>query len=99
PQSVVVPAGRVYVRDPDDWDAAAKTYRWKSSRPHPAFTLNTTTGDLTMAPHTHDGSYNLGFLVSDATQGQSGVAANVTVTVEAVARDNIITAIPITPKH
>lgn len=56
PQSPDVPLGRVYVRDPDDWDAPAKSYAWRSSaRRHPAFALNTSTGELTMRRGTTDG--------------------------------------------
>ncbi|KAK8730326.1 hypothetical protein OTU49_008218, partial [Cherax quadricarinatus] len=40
-----VPLGRVYVQDPDDWDAAAKTYAWRHYQS--GFFLNTSTGDLT----------------------------------------------------
>ncbi|XP_042227979.1 putative neural-cadherin 2 isoform X2 [Homarus americanus] len=95
PQSADVPLGRVYVRDPDDWDAAAKTYSWGVRR-HPSFTLNTTTGDLAMKPTTKDGRYDLGFRVSDASQGQSGVKANVTVEVKSLSRSDVIGATPLT---
>ena len=45
--------GRVYVQDPDDWDAAAKTYAWKV--PQAGFFLDTSSGHLAMAPSTPDG--------------------------------------------
>ncbi|KAK3863954.1 hypothetical protein Pcinc_030318, partial [Petrolisthes cinctipes] len=77
-----VPLGRVYVQDPDDEDDAAKTYTWR--RPHPGFSLDTSNGLLTMDPHTADGSYELGFLVNDLSQGQVNVPANVTVKVRSV---------------
>ena len=48
-----MPLGRVYVQDPDDWDAAAKTYAWKD--PRAGFFLNTSSGHLSMAPSVADG--------------------------------------------
>ncbi|XP_069941535.1 putative neural-cadherin 2 isoform X3 [Cherax quadricarinatus] len=95
PQSGEVPLGRVYVRDPDDWDAAAKTYAWRTM-PHPSFTLNATTGTLAMMPNTQDGRYDLGFTVSDASQGQTGVKANVTVKVKSMSRSEVMGATPLT---
>ncbi|XP_045584423.2 putative neural-cadherin 2 isoform X2 [Procambarus clarkii] len=95
PQSAAVPLGRVYVRDPDDWDADAKTYAWRTP-PHPSFTLNATTGSLSMMPSTQDGRYDLGFTVSDASQGQSGVKANVTVKVKSLSRSDVLAATPLT---
>ncbi|XP_069183734.1 putative neural-cadherin 2 isoform X2 [Procambarus clarkii] len=94
PQNVPVPLGRVYVKDPDDWDAASKIYAWR--RQHPSFILNTTTGDLTMMPDTRDGRYELGFTVSDASQGQSGVMANVSVEVKSLSHRDVIDATPLT---
>ena len=44
-----VPLGRVFVRDPDDWDAGDKTWAW-SGEPHPLFALNEATGQLFAAP-------------------------------------------------
>ncbi|XP_068212164.1 putative neural-cadherin 2 isoform X4 [Palaemon carinicauda] len=94
PQTTPVPLGRIYVKDPDDWDAASKTYRWKQQ--HPNFLLNTKTGDLSMKPATRDGSYDLGFSVSDASQGQSGVNAKVTVRVKSLSYREVKAATPIT---
>ncbi|XP_071534605.1 putative neural-cadherin 2 isoform X2 [Panulirus ornatus] len=94
PQTTVVPLGRVYVKDPDDWDAASKTYAWRHQ--HPNFTLNTTTGDLAVRPGTMDGRYELGFTVSDASQGQSGVTANVTIDIKSLSRNDVISATPLT---
>nr|XP_053635865.1 putative neural-cadherin 2 isoform X3 [Cherax quadricarinatus] len=94
PQNTPVPLGRVYVKDPDDWDAASKIYAWR--RHHPSFSLNTTTGDLTMMPDTRDGRYELGFTVSDASQGQSGVMANVSVEVKSLSQRDVIDATPLT---
>ncbi|XP_050686791.1 putative neural-cadherin 2 isoform X2 [Eriocheir sinensis] len=97
PQSPDVPLGRVYVRDPDDWDAPAKSYAWRSSaRRHPAFALNTSTGELTMRHGTTDGRYDLGFTVSDATQSQSGVEANVTVEVKSLSLGEVMSSVPLT---
>ncbi|KAK8750512.1 hypothetical protein OTU49_014877, partial [Cherax quadricarinatus] len=47
-----------------------------------------------MGGHAPDGRYELGFVVSDSIQGQSGVAANVTVTVTSVGRDVVPCAVP-----
>ncbi|KAG0710771.1 putative neural-cadherin 2 [Chionoecetes opilio] len=93
--SDVVPLGRVYVRDPDDWDAAAKTYSWRGSE-HPNFRLDTATGHLTMRPATGDGRYQLGFTVSDAAQGQFGVKADVTVEVRSLKPHDVSDATPLT---
>ena len=41
-----VPLGRVYVDDPDDWNSQGKTYVW--SKAHPLFTLDSSTGELSM---------------------------------------------------
>ncbi|KAG7163365.1 neural-cadherin 2-like 1, partial [Homarus americanus] len=90
PQGSTVPLGRVYVKDPDDWDAASKTYSWRNHQP--GFSLTSSTGDLTMAPDTPPGRYQLGFWVSDASQGQNGVMANVTVEVKSVTSRDVTQA-------
>ncbi|XP_050739443.1 neural-cadherin-like isoform X4 [Eriocheir sinensis] len=95
PQPPVVPLGRVYVRDPDDWDAASKRYAWRGPR-HPAFTLDPATGHLTMGAATQEGRYELAFSVSDEAQGQVGVEANVTVEVRAVSASAAEGATPLT---
>ncbi|XP_042883447.1 putative neural-cadherin 2 isoform X2 [Penaeus japonicus] len=94
PQTSQVPLGRVYVKDPDDWDAASKTYAWRTA--HVGFVLNKTTGDLSMKPGTPDGRYELGFKVSDASQGQTGVNANVTVKVTSLSQHVVSAATPLT---
>nr|XP_045618159.1 putative neural-cadherin 2 [Procambarus clarkii] len=94
PQGRPVPLGRVYVQDPDDWDAAAKTYSWRHHLS--GFFLDTDTGDLTMAPGTPDGRYELGFLVSDVTQGQMDIEANVTVKVTVLDPRDVMDATPLT---
>ncbi|XP_071516704.1 putative neural-cadherin 2 [Panulirus ornatus] len=88
-----VPLGRVYVKDPDDWDTDSKTFAWRSQQP--SFFLNHSTGDLTMAPSTPDGRYELGFKVNDASQGQYGVGANVTVEVKSISPYEVTYATPI----
>nr|XP_053637261.1 putative neural-cadherin 2 [Cherax quadricarinatus] len=93
-QGEPVPLGRVYVRDPDDWDARQKTYSWRLH--HPGFFLASSSGDLTMTPLTPDGRYELGFTVSDVTHGISDVDANVTVDVISVSLNDVIDATPIT---
>ncbi|XP_050723127.1 putative neural-cadherin 2 isoform X2 [Eriocheir sinensis] len=81
-QGAAVPLGRVYVQDPDDWDVTAKTYAWRD--PQAGFFLDTSSGHLNMAPSTPDGRYDLEFLVTDKSQGQKDVAANVSVQVASV---------------
>ncbi|XP_069195930.1 putative neural-cadherin 2 [Procambarus clarkii] len=93
-QKGLVPLGRVYVQDPDDWDASAKTYAWRHHQS--GFFLSASTGALTMAPNTPDGRYELGFWVSDASQGQSGVMANVTVEVKSLTLHDVTQATPLT---
>ncbi|KAK7072335.1 hypothetical protein SK128_007151 [Halocaridina rubra] len=95
PQTTPVPLGRIYVEDPDDWDAASKTYQWEH-RHHPSFLLNRKTGDLSMKPATRDGRYVLYFSVSDASQAQSGVRANVTVNVKSLSHLDVKSATPVT---
>lgn len=51
-----MPLGRVYVEDPDDWDAGHKTWEWRRRVPHPLFTLDSRDGHLSLAPHASDGS-------------------------------------------
>ncbi|XP_045129934.1 putative neural-cadherin 2 isoform X2 [Portunus trituberculatus] len=93
-QGAAVPLGRVYVQDPDDWDAASKTYAWRD--PQAGFFLDTSSGHLSMAPSTRDGRYELSFKVSDDSQGQFGVKANVTVEVKTMSSDDVKHATPIT---
>ncbi|KAK7071119.1 hypothetical protein SK128_019333 [Halocaridina rubra] len=93
PQITSVPLGRIYVKDPDDWDATSKTYEWKKE--HPYFLLNSKTGDLSMKPDTPDGSYDLSFAVSDASQRQFGVGANVTVNVNSLSHEEVKSATPV----
>ncbi|MPC29128.1 Neural-cadherin [Portunus trituberculatus] len=93
-QGAAVPLGRVYVQDPDDWDAAAKTYAWR--QPTVGFFLDTSSGHLTMAPSTPDGQYDLGFLVSDKSHNQSEVEANVTVQVRCLKPNHLLYSTPFT---
>ncbi|XP_071515917.1 putative neural-cadherin 2 isoform X1 [Panulirus ornatus] len=93
-QTGPVPLGRVYVRDPDDWDAASKTYSWRHQEQ--GFFLDTSSGDLTMAASTPDGRYELGFSVSDVSQGQWDVEANVTVQVKSLERREVMEVTPLT---
>lgn len=41
-------------------------------------------------------SYDLGFTVSDATQSQSGVEANVTVEVKSLSLGEVMSSVPLT---
>ena len=48
----------MYVKDPDDWDVAAKSYAWRAtSQHHSSFALNFSTGELTMKHGTPDGRW------------------------------------------
>ncbi|KAK8727051.1 hypothetical protein OTU49_009905, partial [Cherax quadricarinatus] len=95
PQVDAVPLGRVYVKDADEEDASSKTYRWMISQ-HPSFSLDSSTGSLALMPGTRDGRYELAFLVSDVSQGQQDVSANVTVQVKSVQHRDLQEAIPLT---
>ncbi|XP_063876233.1 putative neural-cadherin 2 [Scylla paramamosain] len=89
-----VPLGRVYVQDPDDWDAVEKTYAWRDSKA--GFFLDTSSGHLSMAPSTPDGRYHLTFVVSDNQQGLKNVEANVTVMVKRISPHEIRRTTPLT---
>ncbi|XP_045111838.1 putative neural-cadherin 2 isoform X1 [Portunus trituberculatus] len=91
-----VSLGRVYVADPDDWDAGQKTWEWRRRIAHPLFTLDPRDGHLALAPHASDGSYFLQFWVSDATHGQTEIPANVTVYVTSLSEDVMPWAVPVT---
>ncbi|XP_069191341.1 LOW QUALITY PROTEIN: putative neural-cadherin 2 [Procambarus clarkii] len=99
-QAGEVPLGRVYVQDPDDWDALQKRWAWRAGSQHPLFTLDAHTGQLAMAAHATDGTYFLQFWVSDATHGQEDVEASVSVEVTTLPHDLIPWAVPLTlPSH
>ncbi|XP_050723109.1 putative neural-cadherin 2 isoform X3 [Eriocheir sinensis] len=93
-QGAAVPLGRVYVQDPDDWDVAAKNYSWRN--PQAGFFLDTSSGHLAMAPSTPDGQYELEFSVTDKSQGQWDVAANVSVQVTSLQPNNVHYLTPLT---
>ncbi|XP_047487091.1 putative neural-cadherin 2 [Penaeus chinensis] len=95
-ETEALPLGRVYVDDPDDWDVADKTWSWRTHEKHPLFALDSRTGELTMSGHARDSTYFLQFWVSDVTQRQVNVPANVTVSVTSLSRDVIKCAVPIT---
>ncbi|KAG7168189.1 neural-cadherin 2-like 6, partial [Homarus americanus] len=88
------PLGRVYVKDPDDWDLGDKTFRWVGS-PHPLFSLNTQDGTIFASSQVREGRYELHFSVSDRVWRQRGVSANVTVA-EMLTQDALSHAAPIT---
>ncbi|XP_045130452.1 putative neural-cadherin 2 isoform X1 [Portunus trituberculatus] len=89
-----VPLGRVYVQDPDDWDAVDKTYAWRDSKA--GFSLDTSSGHLSMSPSIQDGRYLLGFVVSDNQQGLTNVEANVTVMVRRISPQEVRRITPLT---
>nr|XP_053646348.1 neural-cadherin-like [Cherax quadricarinatus] len=95
-QAGVVPLGRVYVDDPDDWDAGDKRWSWREGHQHPLFMLDHNTGQLAMSAHATDGRYSLQFWVSDETQGQLDVAASVSVLVTSLSEEVIPWAVPLT---
>ncbi|KAK8392665.1 hypothetical protein O3P69_014833 [Scylla paramamosain] len=95
PQSEVVPLGRVFVQDPDEGDQSSKTYRWRGE-PHPLVALSQATGNLALHPGAARDSLDLTFSVSDPSQGQVGVRANVTVQIRSLGRQQVSRAIPLT---
>ncbi|XP_045130739.1 neural-cadherin-like isoform X2 [Portunus trituberculatus] len=88
------PLGRVYVNDPDDWDAGDKSYAWDGP-PHPLFSLDPRHGTVFASSVVREGRYDLHFRVSDRTWRQRGVAANVTVMVRLLAPAALARAAPI----
>ncbi|XP_050721664.1 putative neural-cadherin 2 isoform X2 [Eriocheir sinensis] len=89
------PLGRVYVDDPDDWDAGDKSYAWDGP-PHPLFSLHPRQGTIFAASVVREGRYALRFKVSDRAWKQRDVGANVTVVVRELSPDALTHATPIT---
>lgn len=48
------PLGRVFVKDPDDWDVDDKIFSWAGPS-HPLFTLSPHTGDLLASSQVKEG--------------------------------------------
>ncbi|KAK4300601.1 hypothetical protein Pmani_027211 [Petrolisthes manimaculis] len=89
------PLGRVFVKDPDDWDLDDKMFSWVGPS-HPLFTLNPHTGDILASSQVKEGRYELHVSVSDQVWGQSDVRANVTVVVQVLPPDALTHAVPLT---
>ncbi|XP_011871783.1 PREDICTED: DE-cadherin [Vollenhovia emeryi] len=58
--------GRVYVNDPDDWDLPDKSFDWAS--PHDGFSLNASTGMITLLSGTSNDTFVLKFVVTERGQ-------------------------------
>merc|ERR1719312_257399 len=72
--------GRVYVNDPDDWDLPDKTFKFKDDGKFTGkFSLNPNTGMITMLRGIRLLSeitpFEMEFIVSDPTHGQTGTKA------------------------
>ncbi|XP_068236938.1 neural-cadherin-like [Palaemon carinicauda] len=83
--------GRVYVKDPDDWDLTDKTFNW-ADKPHSNFILEEDSGMVTMTAATRRGQYFLEFLVHDHKHLQYNVKASVAVSVNYVPEKVIVQA-------
>ncbi|CAO1327367.1 unnamed protein product [Diamesa tonsa] len=75
--------GRVYVKDPDDWDLPDKTFHWKDGIQHSDFSLNEESGMITMIEGIKENSYLLNFAVTEEsgyiTRHEVYAVVNVTV--------------------
>ncbi|CAL4064812.1 unnamed protein product, partial [Meganyctiphanes norvegica] len=90
--------GRIWVNDPDDWDAHDKQFQW-AREPNPLFSLNNETGFIKANQNLPNGRHELQFVVSDKHWGQQQVSANVSVDVRLLHPEAIIHAAAITMVH
>ncbi|CAG7733720.1 unnamed protein product [Allacma fusca] len=81
--------GRVYVKDPDDWDLPYKTFSWENDIAAAHFNLDPGTGDIYMKPEISTGTYTLRFKVYDK-KWESTVTAVVNVTVKEIPEEAVI---------
>ena len=90
--------GRVYVKDPDDWDIVDKTFKFKSkSRWQNHFALNRNTGIITMKEGIRlpeeINTFVIDFVVEDPVHNQIGasaVSARVNVTVQKIPKEAVL---------
>ena len=89
--------GRVYVKDPDDWDLPDKSFKFRDPRKFPDFDLNRNTGMITMLKgiklDQEIQEYLMEFVVEDPVHQQIGpnaVTANVTVTVQKIPQEAVV---------
>lgn len=82
--------GRVYVKDPDDWDLPDKTFSWADVQ-HPNFSLNEDTGMITMNHGTNNGTFVLDFVVTEESPyiSRHKVKATVNVTVKEIPEEAV----------
>ena len=92
--------GRVYVKDPDDWDLPDKTFKFKQpSQWRRDFALDRNTGMITMLKtitlENEINNFVIEFEVEDATHAQIGenaVAATVNITVQKISREAVLSS-------
>lgn len=63
-QNETYPIGRVYVKDPDDWDLPDKVFSWENGLSPSQFTVDFDSGQISMKPSTAEGEYTLRFRVN-----------------------------------
>ncbi|XP_072152433.1 DE-cadherin isoform X2 [Bemisia tabaci] len=82
--------GRVFVDDLDDWDLPDKTFNWLNE-PHPYFSLNGTTGMITLKSGFSNESYLLDFLVTESALkvASHSVQAKVNVTIKFIPEEAV----------
>lgn len=83
--------GRVYVDDKDDWDWGDKDFVWNSETYSEHFSLNSSTGYITMLQGTPPGEYILNFIVTEQSNliPKHSVSADVTVTVKEIPEEAV----------
>ena len=89
--------GRVYVKDPDDWDLPDKTFKFVDPSRWPGFRLDSNTGTITMKRGIRlpdeINNFMIDFKVEDPVHGQIGskaVSANVNITIQKIFKEAVI---------